>query len=91
MGSLAITLPDKIIKASSEVSKKLGITRTAFIRQAVVHELENFQTKLEQEGIIKSFNAMKKSKMYLKEANKLIDEFDLPLPQEHEEWWKNKK
>lgn len=62
MISLSITLPNNIATASNEVAKKLGISRTEFIHKAVIHELNNFQVHLEQNDIIKSFTAMKKSK-----------------------------
>lgn len=58
MTNISITIPDDIAKASNEVAKKLGLSRTAFIRQAIIHELDNLQSKFEQEWIIKSFNAM---------------------------------
>ena len=64
MISLSINFPDNIVKVTNEVAKKLGVSRTEFIRQAVVHELNNFQIQLEQNDIIKSFAAMKKSKKY---------------------------
>ncbi|WP_395476954.1 ribbon-helix-helix protein, CopG family [Rickettsia endosymbiont of Pantilius tunicatus] len=35
MTNLSITIPDDIAKASNEVAKKLGLSRTAFIRQAI--------------------------------------------------------
>jgi metal-responsive CopG/Arc/MetJ family transcriptional regulator len=47
MISLSIILPDTIAKASNEAAKKLGISRTEFIRQAIIHELNNFQLQAE--------------------------------------------
>ncbi|WP_417905383.1 hypothetical protein [Candidatus Tisiphia endosymbiont of Micropterix aruncella] len=91
MISLSITLPNNIATASNEVAKKLGISRTEFIRKAVIHELNNFQIQLEQNDIIKSFTAMKKSKEYLKESEELIESLNSNLPQEKEEWWNNRK
>jgi predicted transcriptional regulator len=91
MTSLSITLPNDIAKASNEIAKKLGISRTAFIRQAVVHELNNFQTQIEQDDIIKSFTAMKESKQYLEEAEELIESLNSALPKESEEWWNKNK
>ncbi len=91
MISLSITLPNNIATASNEVAKKLGISRTEFIRKAVIHELNNFQVHLEQNDIIKSFTAMKKSKEYLKESEELIEGLNSNLPQEKEEWWNNRK
>ena len=67
MTTLSIILSDPLAKASQEAALKLGISRTQFIRQAITHELENYQAQLEQEAIIKSFSAMKHNKKYLKE------------------------
>jgi len=91
MISLSINFPDNIVKVTNEVAKKLGVSRTEFIRQAVVHELNNFQIQLEQNNIIKSFAAMKKSKKYNKEAELLTDGLNSDLPLEGEEWWNKKK
>jgi predicted transcriptional regulator len=91
MTTLSIILSDSLAKASLEVAGKLGITRTQFIRQAILHELENFQVKLEQEAIIRSISAMKNSKKYLKEAEKIVEEFNSDLPEEGEGWWNKKK
>jgi metal-responsive CopG/Arc/MetJ family transcriptional regulator len=91
MISLSINFPDNIVKVTNEVAKKLGVSRTEFIRQAVVHELNNFQIQLEQNDIIKSFAAMKKSKKYNEETELLIDGLNSDLPLEGEEWWNKKK
>ena len=90
MTTLSITLPDNIAKASNEVAKQLKISRTQFIRQAVVHELHSFQTRLEQGNIIKSLTAMKNSRKYNKDIEELTLDLNSDLPQEREEWW-NKK
>ena len=91
MISLSINFPDNIVKVTNEVAKKLGVSRTEFIRQAVVHELNNFQIQLEQNDIIKSFAAMKKSKKYSEETELLMDGLNSDLPLDGEEWWNKKK
>jgi len=91
MTSLSITIPDDIAKASNDIAKKLGLSRTAFIRQAIIHELDNLQSKFEQEDIIKSFNAMKKSPEYLEEAEEIMNGLNSELLEEDEEWWSKKK
>ncbi|WPY01752.1 hypothetical protein Trichorick_01670 (plasmid) [Candidatus Trichorickettsia mobilis] len=90
MTNLSIALPNHIAKASNEAAKRLGISTTAFIRQAVVHELNNFQSELEQNNIVESFNAMKESKEYLKESEELTENLNSNLPEEREKWWNNK-
>lgn len=91
MTTLSITIPDNIAKSSNEVAKKLGLSRTAFIRQAIIHELENLQSKFEQDDIIKSFNAMKKSKTYLEEVEEITCGLNSELPEQEEQWWSKKK
>ena len=90
MRSLSINLPNNIAKASSKAARKLGFSRTAFIRQAIIHELEQFESEITQQDIINSFEAMKKSKTYITESTEIDDGFSLSLRQEQEEWW-NKK
>lgn len=87
MTSLSITLPDTIAKASNEAAKKLGVSRTEFIRRAIIHELDDFKTKSEEIGMIKSFNAMKRSTKYSEESEKIMDNLFTDLLQEEKEWW----
>lgn len=89
--TLSINLPDNLAKESLDVAGRLGISRTQFIRQAIAHEIKNFQSQLEQEAIVKSITAMKADDDYLKEAEKIIEEFPADLPDDGEEWWTKKK
>lgn len=90
MTALSINLPDSITKESTKYAKKLGISRTEFIKQAIIHELEDVKKKQEQEKIISSFTVMKKSKAYTKEIIQTIEEFEDVLPNEKKQWWKKK-
>lgn len=90
MTNLSISLPDDIAQASNETAKKLGISRTEFIRQAVVHELKKVQSKLAQQEIIQCFSNMKASKTYMEEAKEIISELDINISEEQDEWWNNK-
>jgi predicted transcriptional regulator len=80
MSTLSIILPPALANASQEAARRLGISRTQFIRQAIAHELENFQAQLEQEAIVKSISAMKRSKKYLEEAEKIAGGLNSDLP-----------
>ncbi len=91
MTTLSINLPETLAKASQEAASKMGITRTEFIRQAVLHELKHFQATLEEEGIVSSIMAMKESKSYRKGADDLIDGFSSDLPKDKNKWWQKKK
>lgn len=90
MTNLSISLSNDLAKASSETAKKLGISTTAFIRRAVVHELENISSEFEKNNIIKSFDAMKKSSEYLIMSEELTNDLNSNLPEEEREWWKKK-
>jgi metal-responsive CopG/Arc/MetJ family transcriptional regulator len=90
MTNLSISLSNDIAQASNETAKKLGISRTEFIRQAVIHELKTVQSKLEQNEIIQCFNTMKTSKMYIAEAEGIMSELDINISEEKDEWWNNK-
>lgn len=90
MTALSINLPDSITKESTVTAKKLGISRTEFIRRAIMHELEDFRRNQLQEEMIKSFSLMKKSDIYAKTANRLINDFADELPSEEDFWWKKK-
>lgn len=87
MTNLSIILPHTIAEASTKVAKELGVSRTEFIRRAIIHELDNYKTKSEELGIIKSFNAMKQSTKYSKASQKLMDSLFTDLPQEEDKWW----
>jgi hypothetical protein len=52
MTNLSIILPDTIAEASTKVAKELGVSRTEFIRRAIIHELDNYKTKSEELGIV---------------------------------------
>jgi len=89
MKNLSISLSQDLINGSDEVAKELGVTRTEFIRQAVIHELKNFKIKNVEDKMIRSFEAMKKSKEYLIESEELNLGFGCDLENNDiGEWWK---
>ncbi len=91
MTILLIRLPDTLAKASQEAASKMGISRTEFIRQAVAHELKNFQETLEEKAMVASMMAMKESKAYRKETDDITERFSTDLPEDKNEWWHKKK
>jgi len=90
MAAVLINLPESIKKDSTKVAKHLGLSRTEFIKQAIIHELDNFKRKTEESKIAMVFQSMKKSKSYLSESNEIMDNFSVTLPKEDKTWW-NKK
>jgi metal-responsive CopG/Arc/MetJ family transcriptional regulator len=90
MGAVLINLPEFITENSTKAAKDLGISRTEFIKQAIIHELDNLKKNTEERKIAKVFQEMKKSEKYLNESNKIIDSLSIILPEEKTTWW-NKK
>ena len=43
MMAISLKLPDELVKESTRLADRLGITRAEFIRQAVRHELLRLQ------------------------------------------------
>ncbi len=87
MTSLSIILPEALANASQQVAAELGVSRTQFIRQAIVHELENYRAQREQAAMAKSLLAMKKSKRYLEESEDLLSDAHTTLPKDNSAWW----
>ena len=89
MKNLSISLTKDLILCSDAASNALGITRTEFIRRSLMHELKSFKIKNIENNMIKSFEAMKKSKDYLIESKELDIGFDSDLKNDDVgEWWK---
>lgn len=92
MTALSIHLPEKLAIASQEVAEKLGISRTEFIRQALIHELEDYHSRQEQEAMATCFVMMKKRSRYKKELDEIEEGFGASqLPEDEEGWWTGKK
>tara|TARA_R110000744_G_scaffold255676_1_gene371146 strand:+ start:379 stop:648 length:270 start_codon:yes stop_codon:yes gene_type:complete len=89
MKSLLLSFPVPLISESNKAANQLGISRSEFIRQSVIHELQILAKKTRETNIISSFNAMKKSNEYLKEStildDGLVEEINID---ENDEWWK---
>lgn len=90
MTALSIHVPDKLAKASQKAARTLGVSRAEFIRQAIIHELENLRVRMELETMAKSFTAMKKHPDYLSEIEDFEGDLNNNLPVDKEEWWKKK-
>ena len=91
MTTLSINLPESIAKASQNMAKKLGMSRTQFIRIAISHELENVESRIEQENMAQSLIAMKTSKQYLAEADEIMEGLNTELPEDESGWWSKEK
>lgn len=88
MKSLLLSFPEILISKSDDAANKLGVSRSEFIRQAVIHELEKLTKRTKENNIISSFEAMKKSDIYSKESSLLDDGLAESIDNEGEDWWK---
>ncbi len=80
--TLSINLSEQLAKASQTAAQKMGMSRTEFIRQAIIHELAQFEAHLEEEEMAKSMLVMKHTKHYLNESDEIMDGFGDDLPKE---------
>jgi predicted transcriptional regulator len=87
MVALSIKLPDTLAEASRVTARKLGITRSEFIRQALAHEIEQVEAGLERRALADSLANMGRNMPASSEAEQLDQAMDEGLPQERENWW----
>ncbi len=90
MNTLSINFPDDLVEASQRAAEELGISRTQFIRQAVVHELKNYRKQRELKAMATAFAAMNKHPEYLKESKEIEENLNTLLPEEADQWWTGK-
>lgn len=88
MQALSISLPDALAKASQQVAKSLGISRTQFIRLSIAHELQRVERQSVLEKMAESFKSMQTDPGYLEEYEEIAGGFDDLLAKEKDEWWK---
>jgi metal-responsive CopG/Arc/MetJ family transcriptional regulator len=85
MIALSIKLPEDLAEQSRRVARKLGITRSELIRQALVHEIDQVQAGLERRAMARSLQAMAAGAS--RESEALDRAFDETLVEETEGWW----
>ena len=84
MIALSIKLPEDLAEQSRQVARKLGITRSELIRQALVHEIDQVQASLERRAIARSLQAMARTSHDTEALERALDE---TLPEEKGGWW----
>ena len=87
MKSMSLKLSDQIFAQSAETAKKLGISRMAFVRQAVEHEIERIEKQQELEAIASSLAAIKAKPEYWQDTTEWQNLPD-PIPESDTAWWK---
>ena len=89
MSAISIHLPQTLARMSQKLAMRLHISRAQFIRMAIEHEISHWQKQQEQVAMVKSFEAMKRNKKYLRESTEMMGDFGVSLDDE-ERWWKEK-
>jgi metal-responsive CopG/Arc/MetJ family transcriptional regulator len=84
MIALSIKLPEELAERSRRVARKLGITRSELIRQALIHEIDQVQAGLERRAMAQSLQALAET---ADEIEALDRAFDETLPEDKEGWW----
>ena len=87
MVALSIKLPEELAEMSRQVARKLGITRSELIRQALVHEIEHVEASLERRAMAESLRAMAGTDSVARDNEALDQALDEVLPEEKEGWW----
>ena len=85
MIALSIKLPEDLAEHSRQVARKLGITRSELIRQALLHEIDQVEAGLERRAIARSLQAMAGASTQIEALDRAMDE---TLPEEKEGWWR---
>ncbi len=84
MKALSIKLPEELAEQSRQVARRLGITRSELIRQALVHEIDQVQAGLERRAMAQSLHAMGGAVDETEALDRALDE---TLPEEKDGWW----
>jgi mRNA interferase MazF len=64
MKSVSLRLSEQLFSQGSDIAKKLGISRMAFFRQAIEHEIERIQKNQELDAMKASLDAIKSNPDY---------------------------
>lgn len=87
MTALSIHLPDAMAKQSQALAKQLGISRTQFIRYAVMHEIERVKKQTLLNAMADDFEKMKTDPEYLALSKEIEEGLNESLPEDNNKWW----
>ena len=87
MTAISLNLPDELVRTSTQVAEKIGISRTELIRVALERELATISKRLERADMAKAFEAMREDSDYERESTILDQGLMDSLPNEPENWW----
>lgn len=87
MAAISLKLPDDLARESKLIADKIGLTRTELIRQALRHELDTIEARLERAAMAEALKSMRDDLDYIQESEALYEGLAEPLPGESDNWW----
>ncbi|HEB56436.1 MAG TPA: ribbon-helix-helix protein, CopG family [Gammaproteobacteria bacterium] len=87
MTAISLKLPDDLAQESKSVAEKIGISRTELIRQALRHELDEIEARLERAAMAEALQTMRNDSAYIQESEAVYGGLSESLPDEPENWW----
>ncbi|GMR09000.1 MAG: hypothetical protein BMS9Abin26_2012 [Gammaproteobacteria bacterium] len=87
MTAISLKLPDELARESKTIADKIGITRTELIRQALRHELDEIEARLERAAMAEALTAMRDDPACISESEALYEGLSEALPEEADNWW----
>jgi len=87
MTAISLKLPDDLAQESKSIADKIGISRTELIRQALRHELDEIEARLERAAMAEALQTMRDDSAYIQESEAICEGFEEALPDEPKNWW----
>ncbi len=87
MTAISLKLPDDLAQESKSIADKIGISRTELIRQALRHELDAIEARLERAAMAEALQTMRDDSAYIQESEAVYEGLSESLPEEPENWW----
>jgi len=87
MTAISLKLSDELARESKTIADKIGITRTELIRQALRHELDDIEARLERAAMAEALKAMRDDSACISESEALYEGLSEPLSEEADNWW----
>ena len=86
MTAISMNIPDELAMQSTSMAKKLGMSRTAFIRQALQHELQRVERQQDEAAIAADLRRLADNRTYMAESQEIEAGFN-DLPEDDAEFW----
>lgn len=87
MKTLSLVLSDQLAEDSQKIASTLGLSRSEFIRRAIIHELNYVDQTMKLKKMQEAFKAMAHDKDYQKLTAEFDEAFSDKLPDDPEKWW----